>query len=316
MQRPDPVGPEEQRPAWATEEQGDDDRRHRHDVHELGEVEEREPDRRVLGVEAADDLLLGLDEVERRPVELGRRGDEEDHERHDAGGDEVPVDEAVLDDDHAVRRERAADEHDGRDREAERRLVGDHLRRRPHRADERVLRARRPAGEHHAVHRDRRHREHEQDADRRIGHLQVGLVPEDLDDAVVAVLEDAADRARRRTMTNAGTIASSGARRKTNGSDRSGSRSSLKNSLMPSASVCSTPHGPAMFGPTRFCMSAMSLRSNQIISITPTSSSDEREHDLERDDQHDREVDVALQQRIAADLRRARAITASPPARR
>ena len=41
--------------------------------------------RGVLGVEAADQFLLGLDEVERRPVELGRGGDQEDHERHDAG---------------------------------------------------------------------------------------------------------------------------------------------------------------------------------------------------------------------------------------
>ena len=30
---------------------------------------------RVLGVEAADQLLLGLDEVERRAVELGGGGD-------------------------------------------------------------------------------------------------------------------------------------------------------------------------------------------------------------------------------------------------
>ena len=48
------------------------------DVHELGEEEDREPDAGVLGVEAADELLLGLDEVERRVVRLGGRGDEED----------------------------------------------------------------------------------------------------------------------------------------------------------------------------------------------------------------------------------------------
>ena len=38
---------------------------------------------RVLGVEAADELLLGLDEVERRAVQLGGGGDEEDDERHE-----------------------------------------------------------------------------------------------------------------------------------------------------------------------------------------------------------------------------------------
>ena len=53
------------------------------DVHELGEEEEREPDAGVLGVEPADELLLGLDEVERRVVRLGGRGDQEDHERHE-----------------------------------------------------------------------------------------------------------------------------------------------------------------------------------------------------------------------------------------
>ena len=30
------------------------------------------------------------------------------------------------------------------------------------------------------------------------------------------------------------------------------------------------PHGPASAGPMRFCMSPMSLRSNQIISMTAT----------------------------------------------
>ena len=60
------------------EEQRDDDRRHRDDVHELGEEEQGEQEARVLGVEAADQFLLGLDEVERRPVEFGGRGDQED----------------------------------------------------------------------------------------------------------------------------------------------------------------------------------------------------------------------------------------------
>ena len=45
------------RPVRAAEEQRHDDRRHRDRVHELGQVEEREADRRVLGVEAADELL-------------------------------------------------------------------------------------------------------------------------------------------------------------------------------------------------------------------------------------------------------------------
>ena len=47
---------------------------------------------------------------------------------------------------------------------------------------------------------------------------------------------------------------------------------SLKKSLMPSASVIRTPRGPARIGPTRVCMSAITLRSIQIRSITRISS--------------------------------------------
>ena len=82
----------------------------------------------------------------------------------------------------------------GRQAEPERRLVADHLRGGPHRAEQRVLRAARPAGEHDAVDRDRRQRQHEQDADRRIGELHPRLVAEPRHDAVVAVAEVAAER--------------------------------------------------------------------------------------------------------------------------
>ena len=77
------VGGEEAEPGAAgpAEEQRHRDRAHRDHVHELGEEEDREADARVLGVEAADELLLGLDQVERRVVRLGDRGDHEDHER-------------------------------------------------------------------------------------------------------------------------------------------------------------------------------------------------------------------------------------------
>ena len=46
----------------------------------------------------------------------------------------------------------------------------------------------------------------------------------------------------------------------------------MKTSLVPSASVCSRPQGPARFGPIRLCMSEITLRSNQIISAVATSS--------------------------------------------
>jgi hypothetical protein len=50
------------------------------------------------------------------------------------------------------------------EREAHRELVGDHLRRRAHRAEEGVLRVRRPAGDDHAVDAERGHGEQHEDA--------------------------------------------------------------------------------------------------------------------------------------------------------
>ena len=65
-------------------------------------------------------------------------------------------------------------------------------------------------------------------------------------------------------IRNAGRIDRYGASRNTGRSADVGIDCSLKNSLMPSASVCSTPYGPARFGPMRFCMSAMTLRMPQM----------------------------------------------------
>jgi hypothetical protein len=45
--------------------------RHRDGVHELRHEEQGEADRRVLGVETPDKLLLGLGKVERRTLKLG-----------------------------------------------------------------------------------------------------------------------------------------------------------------------------------------------------------------------------------------------------
>ena len=140
-----------------------------------------------------------------------------------------------------------ADEHDGDDREPERRFVAHHLGRRPHRAEQRVLRARRPAGQHHAVDRDRAHRQHQQDADRRVGQLHERAVAED--DNVPSdpsVQEPPIGMIGERQ--NAGTSDRYGASWNTKRSARSGIRSSLKKSLMPSARVWRMPHGPARPG--------------------------------------------------------------------
>ena len=65
-------------------------RRDDEDVDVLGEEEEPEPHPGVLGREARDDLAVGLGQVERRPVRLRRRGDEED-QRAERLLEHVPV---------------------------------------------------------------------------------------------------------------------------------------------------------------------------------------------------------------------------------
>ena len=56
----------------------------------------------------------------------------------------------------------------------------------------------------------------------------------------------------------------------------------MKISFMPSASVCRMPNGPALFGPTRFCMPAMTLRSNQTMNIVATQADGEDDEHLEQ----------------------------------
>ena len=72
---------------------------------------------------------------------------------------------------------------------------------------------------------------------------------------------------------NAGTSDRYGARKKILRSAVVGTDCSLKNSLMPSASVWSSPNGPARSGPMRFCMRAITLRRNQMYMRTESSTS-------------------------------------------
>ena len=83
-------------------------------------------------------------------------------------------------------------------------------------------------------------------------------------------------------IRKAGTKARYGASRNTKGSARSGLMRSLKNALMPSASVCRMPNGPALFGPMRFCMPAMTLRSNQTMNMVATSRNTKQTTTLRR----------------------------------
>ena len=190
--------------------------------------------------------------------------------------------EAVLGDDDAVGRQRAGHDEHGGDRQAERGLVAHHLGRGPHRAEQRVLRARRPAGEHDAVDGDRRSwpaRAGCRSAGRRPAAASCGrrwsttpLLPS---------REVAAERDDGRRSRTPARRRGTGASRNTKRSACSGRRSSLKNSLMPSASVCRMPHGPALFGPMRFCMPAITLRSNQTMNMAATSSDHEGDDDLD-----------------------------------
>ena len=193
---PDPVGPEEGRAGRAAEEQRDDDRRHRHHVHELGEEEQREADRAVLGVEAADQLLLGLDEVERRPVELGGAGDEEDHERHDAGDDEVPARDDPPKPVAGLASSRCRGSTASRPAARPPPPTGRAPPRRtpsaPRPAPSRAAGTSSPTTSRPASRRTPRSSEHGEDqqhADGRVGELEVGVVAEDLDRALLLVGE-------------------------------------------------------------------------------------------------------------------------------
>ena len=66
-------------------------------------------------------------------------------------------------------------------------------------------------------------------------------------------------------VTNAGTVAMIGARRKTTLSAAVGMRSSLSASFTPSASDWSRPKGPCTLGPMRCCIRATTRRSNQML---------------------------------------------------
>ena len=120
---------------------------------------------------AGDELALGLGQVVGQPVRLGQAGDEE-HDHAERLRDAVP--QTLLRVDDLAQVEAAGLEHDAHQREAHEHFVADHLRRRAHAADQRVLAVRRPAGEHHAVGAHRRHREEDQQADREVGDADAG----------------------------------------------------------------------------------------------------------------------------------------------
>ena len=173
-------------------------------------------------------------------------------------------------------RHRAGVEEDRDERQPHRDLVGDHLRRRPQPAEQRVGRAARPAGEHDAVDADRGDREDVQHGDRQVGELQRRLVAEDRD--LRAERDDREGQERRRR-----------------GDDRRqdvdrlvgrlGMMSSLNASLMPSARLCSSP-GPTRLGPIRCCIRATTRRSTQIVNSVITTRNTKTTTALTRTSHH------------------------------
>ena len=80
----------EQRVPAAEEEQRREARDRDH-VQVLGDEEQPEAQARVLGVEPADEFGLGLDQIERRAIGLGDRGDDVDDEADELRHDEPPA---------------------------------------------------------------------------------------------------------------------------------------------------------------------------------------------------------------------------------
>ena len=96
---------------------------------------------------------------------------------HSVKSDPQSVPGLLVDD--RARRQRARLDQHAEHGEPERGFVREQLRGGAHRSEQRVLRARRPTGEHDPVDADARHREDPQRADREIGDLQERLVAED-----------------------------------------------------------------------------------------------------------------------------------------
>ena len=181
--RPRPDAGDRPGRAPAAEEQRGGERGDRDHVDVLGQLDQRELERGVLGVVAADQLALALGQVEGKPVGLADHRDEVDHERREkqhrepgrvVQGDPGHVEHRAVrlggDDRRGGQRARVEEHRD--ERQAHRDLIADHLGRRAKRAEQRVGRPGRPAGQHDPVHAHRAHREDEQHRDWKVGELQ------------------------------------------------------------------------------------------------------------------------------------------------
>ncbi len=176
--------------------------------------------------------------------------------RPSAGADAVRL---RVDDGRQV--ERTDQQQHGDDHEADGDFVGDHLRRRAQRAEERILRVRRPAAHDDAVDAERRDREDVEDADVEVGDHP--LAPAIADSGITA------------QAASAVTVVTIGASRKIALSAPAGMIGSLKTNLSRSANDCSSPKAPTTLGPRRICTAAQTLRS-----ISSRIGDDEQQRDI------------------------------------
>ena len=148
-------------------------------------------------------------------------------------------------------------DHDADHGQRERHLVGDQLGDRAHAAEQRVLRAGRPAADHQPVEAERAERRHEQQRDVRVGHVQVEV------DVGAGTVRDGRRTASGRTRRSRRTATMNGASRYSRGRAPSGIIDCLRSSLPRSAIGCSRPCGPTRFGPERTWKRPISRRSTQ-----------------------------------------------------
>ena len=111
----------------------------------------------------ADQLLLGLREVERQPARLGVGAHQEQQQRQRLEQDEPTPPRLPVD--HPLQVQAAGHQEHAEHRHPQRDLVADDLGTRPQRAEQRVLVVGAPAGQDHAVDREAAEREDVQDAD-------------------------------------------------------------------------------------------------------------------------------------------------------
>ena len=162
-------------------------------------------------------------------------------ENRDAVEERDVADRSGLLGDDVHRRESSRHESDRHERQPERDLVGDHLRGGADSSEQRVLRSRCPAGKHHSVNAERSHREEVKEADVEVAHDQP-------DAAVADRYAGPRWEPRQRPGTRAPWPLPARWRRST--CRRAlGRKSSLKKSLIPSASVWRIPIRPPSVRP-------------------------------------------------------------------